>query len=712
MRRLLIAALIVLGFGAQAQDRATLVADSVTVQSGNTLAAQGHVEVFFKGQRLTASAITYDQTADRLIISGPIRIDDGKGNLFLAEQATLSADLTEGLLTSARLVLNQQLQLAAAQIQRSEGGNLTALRSVIASSCTICAGSSTPLWEIRAREVVHDATTQQIYFTGAQLRFYGVPVLYLPMLRVPDPDLTRAAGFLLPKIRSTTALGLGLQVPYFLPLGDSRDVTLTPYLTMKGDQTIALRYRQAFATGTVQVDGAVSQDHIQTGPDGGGPRGYLIARGAFDLGLDYKLSFYGISVSDDAYLSDYGVSASDRLESRIGLTRVRRDLNFSVQLVGFQSVRDGDSNSTLPTTVTDLAYEKRFALFGGSTGFTFDTHSDYRQATSPVDNNGDGVADGRDLGRVSLGLDWNRNWVAPNGMVLSAMGQTRYDSYSIVEDADYSGRPQRLTGAAGAELRWPMVKAGPDGAAQVLQPVLQIVTASLPDPSVPNSDSTLVELDEGNLYALDRYPGADAIEAGTRINLGLSWLRTAPTGWTLGVTTGRVVRLVDQGQFSAASGLQGQQSDWLLAWSLDDGHGLALTNRLIVDDSLSLTKGELRFDYTKSAFTLSGGYEYLLADASENRTETASEIRLAAKSALTRNWAANLTGRYDIRAARLAQSGLELDFRNECIDVTLSLSRSYLSSTSLQPSTDFGLSVELLGFGGGSAAGPSRTCRR
>ncbi len=709
MRRLLIAVVAAwIGVVAQAQDRATLVADSVTVQSGTTLAATGHVEVFFKGQRLTATAIIYDQKADRLVITGPIRIDDGQGNLFLAEQAEMSADLTEGLLTSARLVLSQQLQMAAAQILRSEGGTITALRSVVASSCTICAGSTVPLWEIRAQEVVHDATAQQIYFSGAQLRFYGLPVLYLPVLRVPDPDLQRATGFLLPRLRSTTALGFGIQTPYFITLGQSRDLTLTPYLTALGGQTVALKYRQAFAAGRVEVDGSVSHDNLGDGS----PRGYLSAKGDFDLGRDYKLSFNGISVSDDAYLSDYGISTADRLESRIGLDRVRRDLTFAVQLVGFQSVREGDSNSTLPSTLTDLSYEKRFLILGGSTGFTFDTHSEYRGSISPSDDNADGVADGRDLGRISLGLDWDRNWVAPNGMVLSAMGVGTYDRYSIVQDQDFGGRPQRLSGAAGVELRWPMVKAGRDGAAQVLQPVMQLVTATAPDPSVPNGDSTLVEFDEGNLYSLDRYPGSDAVEGGTWLNLGVSWLRTAPEGWTVGVTVGQVVRLVDQGQFSAASGLDGPRSDWLLAWSLDTGDGLALTNRLIVDPTFSLTKGELRFDYTKPALTLSGGYEYLLADQSENRDATTSEIRLEAETALTRNWSAVVSGRYDIRAERVAESGLALDYRNECIDVTFSLSRSYSSSSNLTPSTDLGLSVELLGFGGGSGAGPSRVCRR
>ena len=712
MRRILltVAALIVMTVGAMAQDRATLIADSVAVTSDNTLFASGHVEVFFQGQRMTASSISYDQTADRLTITGPIRIEDGTGNVFLAEQADLSADLSEGVLTSARLVLNQRLQLAAAELVRGEGGNLTAMRRVAASSCTICEGDSTPLWEIRASEVVHDAAARQIYFSNASLRFYGVPVLYLPTLRVPDPTMTRATGFLMPRLRSTTALGTGLKLPYFLTLGESRDLTLTPYLTFQGNRTVELRYRQAFRAGDIVVEGAVSRDDLRPGI----MRGYLQATGAFDLGSDYQLTFKGISVTDPTYLLDYGVTEADRLDSQIVLTRIRRDLSFSARLIGFQTIRAGETNNTLPTTVTDASYERRFTpgLLGGSAEIRIDSHSDYRASRSPLDANGDGVADGRDLVRISLSADWRRNWITTGGLAVAALGNVAVDGYSIVQDNAFAGNPRRTSGAVGLELRWPLVKSGAQGVSQLIEPVVQFVMSSPIDASVPNGDSTLVEFDEGNLFALDRYPGADGVEAGARINLGLTYRREDPEGWSLGATLGRVVRLQNEGQFSAASGLDDTRSDWLLAWSVANNHGLALTNRLVVDDSLSLTKGELRFDFSNPAVDLTGGYEYLLADAAENRTETASEIVLAAKRNLTPNWAANLSARYDLRAERLARAGLEIDFRNECLELTLSLSRRYTSSTSVEPSTDFGLSVELLGFGGGSQGGPARVCRR
>jgi LPS-assembly protein len=705
-----ILALLLLTKIALAQDQATLVADSVTVTSQETLIASGHVEVYFQGQRLTASKVEFDRTTDRLVISGPIRIEDANGNLFLAEQADLSADLTEGLLRSARLVLNRRLQLAAAELMRTDGGNLTAMRRVAASSCTICAGDRTPLWEIRAREVVHDAAARQIFFKDASLRFYGVPVLFLPNLRVPDPTMKRATGFLMPKLRSTTALGTGLKLPYFIALGDSRDLTLTPYLSFQGNQTVELRYRQAFANGDIAIEGAATRDDL----GGANPRGYLQAIGSFDLGNDYRLEFKGVTVTDPAYLLDYGVTEVDRLNSQIALTRTQRDMNFSARLIGFQSIREGDTNSTLPTTVTDLSFERRFdpRFLGGVGGLHLYSHSDYRSSESKLDNNGDGVADGRDLERISLAFDWRRNWTTSNGLALAAMTTMAADAYSVVQDADFAGSPQRLSGAAGIELRWPLIRLDSGGVTQLVDPVIQFVTSTRQSTTLPNGDSTLVEFDEGNLFSLDRYPGADAVEAGSRLNLGVAFRREDPAGWSLGATVGRVIRLGDEGQFSSASGLSGQKSDWLLAWSAERDDGLSLTNRLVIDDALSLTKAELRFDYANPSLTVSGGYEYLLADASEDRADTASEIVLSARQKLNQNWTADLVTRYDVGAARLARAGLDLDFRNECIALTLSLSRRYTSSTSVDSSTDFGLSVELLGFGGGSDAGPSRVCRK
>lgn len=706
----LVALLIGLVLPALAQERATLVSDSLQITGDTRLIADGNVEVFFKGRRLKASLIVFDQATDRLEITGPIVLTEESGNtLILASQADLSADMSEGILTSARLVLNQQLQLAASKMMRV-AGRYTALQTVTASSCKVCKGDPTPLWEIRARRVVHDEVERQIYFDRAQFRLAGVPVLYIPRLRMPDPTLKRATGFLMPTIRTTSDLGTGIKLPYFIVLGKSADLTLTPYVTTKNSETLDLRYRQAFATGLIEATGSVSRDDLIPGKT----RGYLRVKGAFTLPERFLLTFDGQTVTDPAYMLDYGIGNEDRLDSRVEIKRTRRNEHISARVISFQSLRDDEDNTTIPTVVADLTFHRRFSLgpLGGEGGLRLQTHNHYRSSTDPLDADGDGIADGRDVGRISARIDWRRSFLLPLGIEGTVLGEVTADAYSIADDATYAGNTTRTHGSAGVELRWPWVKSGANGATHVIEPVVQLLFSSSTAESLPNEDSALVEFDEGNLFALDRFPGSDAVERGPRANVGVTWTRFDPQGWSMGVTVGRVFREADLGQFGVGSGLAGAQSDWLAAVNFTLADGLALTGRLVMDDDMSLTKGEARVTLNGPKTSVATSMIWAVADPLENRPDPTRELSVDARRKLNPNWTATFSGRYDFVADQGTVAGLGLEFLNECVRFDVSLSRRFTSSTSVNPTTDFGLSLDLVGFGSGVTGGPARTCRQ
>ena len=706
----LFALLLSLALPAQAQDGATLVSDSLEITGDTRLIADGNVEIFFKGRRLKASRIVFDQATDRLDISGPIVLTEPSGEtLILADQAELAADLSEGILTSARLVLNQQLQLAANRMMRVSG-RYTALQTVTASSCKVCPGDPTPLWEIRARRVVHDEVARQIYFDRAQFRLAGIPVLYIPRLRMPDPTLKRATGFLMPSVRTTSDLGTGIRVPYFIVLGKSADLTLTPYLTARQSQTLGLRYRQAFATGLFTLDGSLSRDDLLPGKT----RGYLRARGDFTLPERFLLSFDGQTVTDPAYMLDYGLGNTDRLDSRVEIKRTRRNEHISARIISFQSLRDDEDNTTIPTVIADLTFHRRFSLgpLGGEGGLRLQTHNHRRSSLSPVDGNGDGIADGRDVGRVSARIDWRRSLFLPMGIEGTVLGELTADAYTIADDADFAGNTSRTHGTVGVELRWPWVKTEAGGATQVIEPVVQLLYASSDAESLPNEDSVLVEFDEGNLFALDRFPGSDAVERGPRVNLGISWTRFDPKGWSMGVTLGRVYREADLGQFGAGSGLAGATSDWLASATFTLADSLALSGRLVLDDDFGVTKAEARVTVSTPKTALSSSMIWAVADPLENRPDPTQEITFDARRKITPNWTAKASGRYDFHGDQGTLAGLGLEFLNECVRFDVSLSRRFTSSTSVTPTTDFGLSLDLVGFGGGVTGGPARSCRQ
>jgi LPS-assembly protein len=712
MGRVLLAMAFWLGavLAALAQDNATLISDSLEITGDTRLIADGNVEVFFKGRRLRAERIVFDQATDRLEITGPIvLVDAAGGSILLASQAEMQADLTEGILSSARLVLDRQLQLAADRIMRV-GGRYTSLETVVASSCKVCAGDPTPLWEIRARKVTHDEVERQLYFDNATFRLGGFPVFYIPRLRIPDPTLDRATGFLAPSVRTTSDLGAGVKVPYFIVLSPSSDLTVTPYVTVRDSQTLDLRYRRAFTTGWIEVNGAVTRDDLL--PDE--TRGYLFLNGAFRLPLDFGLSVKGQTVTDPAYLLDYGLGYIDRLDSRIEATRTRRNEHIAARIISFQTLREDEDNLTQPTVIADLTFHRRFSLgaLGGEGGLRLQTHNHYRSSTNPLDGpDEDDIADGRDLGRISLRADWRKSFLLPAGVEASVLGDLTADAYNIAEDAEFEGSTTRTHGNVGIELRWPLMKTEAGGAVQLIEPVAQVIWASSDEEELPNEDSTLVEFDEGNLFSLDRFPGSDAVERGLRANLGVSWTRHDPAGWSMGVTVGRVFREADLGQFGPGSGLDGVTSDWLAAVNFDLADGLALTARAVVDDNLDLTKGEARMVYSGQRTALAGSVIWAVADPLENRFEATEEVTFDARRKLDANWTAKLSVRYDAVANRGTVAGLGVEFLNECVRFDVSLSRRFTSSTSVTPTTDFNLSLDLVGFGGSGSAGPARSCR-
>jgi LPS-assembly protein len=698
---MLLAALPALG-----QDATTLVADRLEIEADSRLIATGAVEVLHKGSRLKANRIVYDATAETLEIEGPIILTDPSGTIILADAAELSSDLREGLLTSARLVLSSQLQMASSEILRVDG-RYTRLGQTVASSCQVCAQNPVPLWEVRASRVVHDEQERQIYFNNAQLRVGGVPVFYLPRMRVPDPSLTRATGLLRPSVRVTSQLGPGIKLPYFFVLGDSRDLTIEPYFSTEEMFTLGGRYRQAFSTGQIEVSGALTQDQII--PDT--TRWFLFANGQFGLPRDFQLGFEAQLASDDAYLLDYGVSDTDQLESTITLDRVREDEYLAAQITRFESIRVDEDNTIQPSTVADMMWIQRFTpgRVGGIGEFRLEGHSHARSAT--LEGAAIGAADGRDIARALTSLSWRRDWVLPGGIVGTALGKAQGDITGINDDPDFPSQIERSQALVGAEFRWPLLRAGSGGATQVLEPVVQLVWADNEGTEVPIEDSVLVEFDQGNLFALDRFPGSDAVEQGTRAALGLAWTRFAPNGGMIGASVGRVVRLDDLDQFTVVSGLDGTASDWLVGAQYGNGAGLNLVGRALLDPDFSATKAEARITWYGDGFGLSSGYVWGEADLATDRSDPISELTIYGSRRVAGNWTGRANIQHDFVNNRASNAGLGMEYRNECILVDLSLSRRFTSSTSVDPTTEFTLAVDLLGFGGAAAPGPARRCR-
>jgi len=698
VKSLLLLALLIIGSVTHAAEPAVLIADEIFVDTDGILIAQGNVEAHQGPLSLTANKVIYDPNADKLNLEGPIRLQDDAGAVIFAEQAELDPQLVEGIMLGARLVLNDQLQLAAVELSRSEG-RYTQLYKTVATSCRICGSDSPPIWQIRAQKVVHDAEEQQLYFEKAQFLVLGVPVAIIPQLRMPDPTLDRSTGLLVPSGRSSSLLGAGFKLPYFVAIGDSKDVTFTPYLSDR-TSTLEWRYRQVFTNGNLNATGAISSDALVDHT-----RAYVIANGHTSLNRGYEMVYDLELTSDPSYLLDYGYSGKDRLDSAVSVQRVTGIEYISSDFVYYRTLRDYETNETQPTTVASGLYERKLDqhVLGGELKLRAEAVAHLRTSTTDII--------GRDIARLRAEAEWQRTDVLNNGLVFEQHALLDVSSASVAQDSTSDDYIFNISPGLYANVRWPL-SAQSDGSSYLLEPVMQIAWSDTVN-EIPNEESTLVEFDESNLLDFSRFPASDRVEEGLRLALGTNWTRFDDNGSTTRLSLGRVLRQTADADHTKSSGLQGQLSDWLVAGQFSTQSGLELTSRALFDKNVDVSKSESALTWGNDWGRISATHIWLTADVAEGRSDPLSEIDLSARVYLSRHWTGQVDWQYDLADERIVRTGVGIEYQNECIDILLSASRRFTSSTTVDPSTDYDFRFGLRGFGAGrGGADVIRKCGR
>ena len=709
MRRILASALACLALagiphpaGLRGQDiPASLVADRVTYdEATETLTATGGVEVLYAGRLLRARSITYDARAEVIRAEGPITLTEGEDAVILADAAELDADLQAGLIRGARLMVAGQLQLAAAEVRRTED-RYTTLHRVVASSCTVCPGDPTPIWAVRASRVTQDETSQRIYFDHATFEVLGLPVAYLPWLSVPDPRVPRASGFLMPEFRQSDIYGAGFRLPYYRVLGPTADATVTPFLTTDGAVLVEGEYRRRFLSGGFDLWAVLAID------DGMGERGRgaFSTLGAFEVGRGFTAEFDVNLASDREFLQQFDYSDADRLTSFARVERTLADEYLALGGIGFQSLREDEPTDTVPLVLPEFTYRRTVQLPGpaGHLGFDLEALGISRQV-------------GLDMLRMGGGADWQGNWLLPRGVLAGAVAALEFDYYQVRNDPDTPDTSMlRITPVGSAELRWPLVRRT-RSAAHVIEPIAQAVySTEAADDDNPNEDSLLPEFDHTNLFSLNRFPGRDRDETGLRANLGVSYTRHDPSGWSMGFTVGRVVRAEGVADFSDGSGLAGRWSDYVAALSLSTSWGLTLSNRALFDDDAGFRRNELGVLYSHGRGDFAATYTYFAADDSNpliGDVPEANEFLFDGRYRVLPNLELRGLWRYDLAASGSLRAGAGITYGNDCTEFDLSISRRFTSSDNVPPSTSIGFNVRLAGFGeAGERAWPERVCR-
>jgi LPS-assembly protein len=334
----------------------------------------------------------------------------------------------------------------------------------------------------------------------------------------------------------------------------------------------------------------------------------------------------------------YDISRDDRLRSMVEVQRVTRSSYFSLSSWGFQTLRPGEIQGQIPLALPIVDYRKRFddPLVNGRLELQFNAVSLSRRS-------------GQDTQRAFAGGRWDLRQLTGLGQEVSFTLYARGDLYhtdetqltSVLPYRGQSGWSTRLVSAAAIDMRWPFI--GPlFGGTQRLTPRLQIVTSPrTSNLKVPNEDARSVDLEDSNLFALNRFPGYDRWEDGTRITYGLDWGFEKPN-WQVNATVGQSYRLSSKTTlFPDGTGLTNQTSDFVGRTSFKYKNFIAFTHRFRIDkDNLAVRRNELDATVGTTRTYITFGYLRLNRNVSPTLEDLRDreEIRLGGRVQMDRHW--------------------------------------------------------------------------
>ncbi len=705
------------GVNAQGEREIAFEANAVSYDSdADVVTASGNVVLRSGDQSVRADTVNWNRTTGEIIAVGDIRLVDEDGNQLFTDRLELTDELKAGAMSNLLLAFREGGRLAAIEGRRNASGDIVLERAAY-TGCAVADDEGCPKepsWRVTARRVFYDAETKRIRFEGAFLELFGLRVLPLPGLAIRS-DGSATSGFLVPDIGLTASNGVEVVGSYYARLAENRDLMLSGYLYTETVPMVSAQYRALTQRGAYQVTGYLTYgERIPLGTTVPLPekdfRGYLFANGKFQLDENWSATGSVRFATDRTFLRRYDISRDDRLRSTVNVERI--DSNSYLSIAGWvtQATLVPTPQGLVPIALPVIDYRRRIAdpWLGGQIELQANSLAIAR-------------TDGQDTQRAFARAEWNLRRVTGLGQELTVTGLVRGDVYHSDENlstvtASYrgsSGWQSRAVAAAAVDVKWPFVGSFLGGT-QVLTPRVQLVASpEIRNLAIPNEDARAIDLEDSNLFALNRFPGYDRIEDGVRFTYGVDWQADFP-GWRIKATFGQSYRLTDKPTlFPDGTGLNEEFSDWVGRTEVRYHDFIKFTHRYRVDkDNLAIRRNEIDATVGSDQTYLEVGYLRLNRDidVTFEDLQDREEVRAAGRFAFARYWSVfgsavvNLTDRNE--DPTLTSDGFEplrtrlgIAYEDDCLEFGFTWRRAYATVADADRGNSFRLYFSLKNLG-------------
>ena len=693
-------------------------ADTVTYDSRDeVITAIGRVRMQREGNYLAADQVTWTRQTGEVKAAGNVVVVTPEGDKLVSDSVVLTDSLRDGTIENLLVVLESGGRIAATRATRTNGQ--TVLENAVYSPCPVLTASGcpkNPSWKIVAARVVQDPVTERIRFQGGRIQLFGVTLPLLPVFSIGG-DGDGMTGALVPDIAISSTNGFEIALPYYWRFAPNRDFTLTPHVYTKSLPAIEGRYRALTSLGAFQVGGfltyseAADPDPQALDPDSDNRiRGYFEANGKFQLDPYWSVTSSLRAATDKTVTRRYDITRDAELRNFIEAERISPNSYISISGWAFQGLRVDDDQEEIPIALP--AVDARFLL---------DDHVLGGQVELQANSLAILRIDGQDTQRAFASARWDLRTLTRMGQELTLTAFARGDAYHSDENdetplAIYRGEEGwqfRGIGALAADFRWPFI--GPAfGGTQRLVPRVQLVlTPPTPNLEIPNEDARSVDLEDSNLFALNRFPGYDRWEDGSRVTYGVEWSIDRPNV-AIHSVIGQSYRLTrNPGIFPDGTGLTDRWSDIVGRTRVRFGRFIDVTHRFRVDkDNLAPRRNEIDLTVGNDETYAQIGYLRLNRNisASVEDLRDKEELRLAGRLKFARYWSVfgatvlDLTGKEEDPLSLAdgyepVRHRLGISYEDECLELGGSWKRDYERIGEFKKGSTFALRFALKGIG-------------
>jgi LPS-assembly protein len=669
-------------------------ADEVTYDSdADVVTASGDVRMNREGNYLAADKVIWDRKTGQVYARGNVVVVTPEGDKLVGDNVQLTDSMRDGTVDNLMVVLESGGRIAARHGARING--VSTFTSAIYSPCPVTTDTGCPKrpsWAITAARVIDDPKSNRIRFEGGRLQLFGINLPLLPVFELPK-GTEGASGWLVPEVALSSRNGLQVAVPYHWQIAPNRDLTVTPHVYTSVLPAIELKYRQLDSIGAFQVGGFLTYGRIDqtdvtaTSPGPRSIRGYFDANGRWQLDPEWSVTTSIRVATDKTVTRRYDITNDDRLRNVVNVERITPDSYISIAGWAFQGLRVDDRQKQIPIALP--AIDARFRvddLAGGELQIQGNSLSVLR-------------IDGQDTQRAFVSAQWDLRRVTPWGQLLDLTAFARGDLYHTDEAQDTTvaiyrgtnGWHTRAIGALAADVKWPFIGSLLGGVQQLVPRVQVVLTPETPNITIPNEDARSVDLEDSNLFALNRFPGYDRWEDASRITYGFDWSlerKNLSIESTIGQSY-RFGRLRDI--FPQGTGLTGRVSDIVGRTRIRYGRFIDITDRYRIDkNNFAVRRNEVDLTVGTTQTYAQVGYLKLNRniDPTIEDLRDREELRVAARVLVQRYWSIfgasviDLTNKTEDPTSTAngwqpVRSRLGIQYEDDCLQLGVTWRRDY-----------------------------------